>query len=52
MRDKNSNYFKKENQIAIDFLMDEQLDGYLGLTFFMLEKEKIVALKKSLKDFG
>ena len=35
----------------MNFMTDEELDGYLVLILFMLKKKKILALKKNLKKF-
>ena len=36
----------------MDFMMDEKLDGYLALIFFMLKKKKSLPSKKPQKDFA
>ena len=43
-----SNYFKKEN-LAMDFMADEELDGYLVLILFMLKRKKSLPSKKPQK---
>ena len=43
-----SNYFKKEN-LAMDFMADEELDGYLVLILFMLKRKKSLSSKKPQK---
>ena len=36
----------------MDFMTDEELDGYLVLILFYVKKEKILALKKTVKISG
>ena len=34
----------------MDFMTDKELDDYLVLIFFYFKKEKVIALKKNLRE--